>query len=462
VKDFLGYHSEWNLGSPGGWDYQRITQTIGKSVWEALNRLAPIRVDLDFDHPLLFPVVGFVDMLVETHRDREGSNPGLIAVVAEEETLETVTENRNLAERLSRIEGITGALAAPQHLELKSGRVSYRGDPVSLIFMDFNTDVLLSLHRKHNLSPLIQAVREGRVINPRGTEPINVKSMFEVITGPDRSLFHEETVRRTPWTKKFYSRRTSGPNGEPIEDIFRWTEENWERLVLKPERGYSGRGVRVGGVHGSGRDSIDLAIQEGDYILQEKIPLDLWKEILPEPNPQSGRVELKTYQTDFRSLFGPKGLFGFLGRFGGVPTNVGSGGGVQPLAVLRSDMSVHEATLRINEDILAMSYGDVMQVVEQQKQMALDHSFTYVLGPIKIALRPRILTTAQLASLERYCEALWADCLTLERMWLSGKLDDFVNIDEDELEIARSQPWGGGPAIIASDGLFDFGANGSD
>jgi hypothetical protein len=119
LKDFLGYHSEWNLGSPGGWDYQRITQIIGKAVWQKLNEIRPIAIDLDFDHPLLFPVDGFVEMLVEAHRTREGSNPGLIAVVAEEETLESVTENRNLAERLGTIDGISGALMAPHELELK-------------------------------------------------------------------------------------------------------------------------------------------------------------------------------------------------------------------------------------------------------------------------------------------------------------------------------------------------------
>jgi hypothetical protein len=44
-------------------------------------------------------------------------------------------------------------------------------------------------------------------------------------------------------------------------------------------------------------------------------------------------------------------------------------------------------------------------------------------------------------------------------MWLSGKLDDIIKIEEEELEIARWNPWGGSPAIIASDGLFSFGAN---
>jgi hypothetical protein len=121
---------------------------------------------------------------------------------------------RNLAEHLSTVEGISGALMAPQELELQKGRVCWQGQPVSVIFMDFNTDVLLALHHKHNLAPLLQAVREKRVINPRGTEPINVKSMFEVITGSHRNRFHGDIVQRTPWTRQFYPRRTVGPKAK--------------------------------------------------------------------------------------------------------------------------------------------------------------------------------------------------------------------------------------------------------
>ena len=459
MKDFLGYHSEWNLGSPGGWDYQRITQIIGKAVWQRLNKIRPIGVDLDLDHPLLFPVDGFVEMLVQAHRARKGSNPGLIAVVAEEETLESVTENRNLAEFLNTVDGISGALMAPQELELKRGRVCRQGHPVSVIFMDFNTDVLLALHRKHNLTPLLQAVREKRVINPRGTEPINVKSMFEVITGSHRNRFHTDIVERTPWTRQFYPRRTSGPKAEEIDELIEWTRSHWDNLVLKPERGYSGKGVKVGKVNKDADEAVNLALKEGNYIVQEKIPLELWAEDIPTLNLEKGHITLERCQTDFRCLMGPKGLFGFLSRFGGVPTNVGSGGGVQPLAVLRSEMRVRDAVGRINEAILAMEFGDLFQVVEMQKKMAVEHDFTYLLGPIKIALRPRVITTHQLESLKNYCAAMWSDCLTLEKMWLSGELDDVVNIEKEELEIASLQPWGGSPAIIASDGLFNFGTN---
>ena len=458
-SDFLGYHSEWNLGSPGGWDYQRITQNIGKAVWDRIVEINDPGVELDLLHPLLFPVYGFVDMLVAVHKAREGRAPGLIAVVAEEETLEDVTENINLAAHLSRIDGISGALMAPHELELRDGRVSYKGQPVSTIFMDFNSDILLKLHRKHDLTPVLTAVSEGRVINPRGTEPINVKSMFEVFTGPLGRYFSEETVRRTPWTRRFREGPTDGPKDEQISDLVRWAYENWGDLVLKPERGYSGMGVRVGGVNEDAGEAIDLALEKGNYILQEKIPLNLWAEDNPAVDPVSRSVVIERYQTDFRCLMGPDGLFGFLVRFGGVPTNVGSGGGVQPLAVLRSNITVREAVSRINDAIMSINYGDLREVVLEQEKMALDERFTYLLGPIRMALRPRIITEGHLLSLERYCQRMWKDSQVLENMWLDGVLDDYVAIEKDELDIAVMQPWKGGPAIFASDGLFSFGAH---
>jgi hypothetical protein len=459
VTRFIGYHSEWNLGSPGGWDYQRTTQEIAKAVWRRINAIRPSGVDLDFDHPMLYPVVGFVEMLLAVHRRREGSAAGLIAVVAEEETLADVTENINLARRLDAVEGITGILAAPHEFELRNGRPCHRGRPVSLIFMDFNNDVFLKLHRKHDLTPLFQAVRENRVLNPRGTEPINVKSMFEVITGPHAARFHPETVARTPWTRRFLSRRTTGPRGEAIGDLVEWTRSHWTHLVLKPERGYSGIGVKVGGLDHAADDAIATALTRGGYIVQQKVALNMWAETMPEIDREQGRIVLKKRQTDFRCLIGPGRVFGFLGRFGNVPTNVGSGGGVQPLAVLNSPMTVREAVDRINSAIARMDYGDLLAVQDEQEALALKERFTYLLGPIKIALRPRIITAHHLDDLRNYCRAVWDDSITLERMWHAGELGDFIDIEEEELAIARLQPWLGGPAIFAADGLFGFGAH---
>ncbi|MGD9309152.1 MAG: hypothetical protein PVG51_08450 [Desulfosarcina sp.] len=458
MTTFLGSHSEWNLGSPGGWDYQRVTQEIAKVVWQRINAIRPVGVDLDFDHPMLYPVVGFADMLLAVHRQRQGNNPGLLAVVAEEETLDNVTENINLARRLDAVAGITGILAAPHEFELHHGRVCHHGRPVSLIFMDFNNDVFLKLHRKHDLSPLYQAIRENRILNPRGTEPINVKSMFEVITGEQASRFHPETVRRTPWTRRFFSRRTTGPKGQVIDDLVEWTRQNWSRLVLKPARGYSGIGVKISDA-GQGADAaIQAALSTGGYIVQEKVALGLWGEAMPEIDRDEGRIVLRSRQTDFRCLIGPEQVFGFLCRFGDVPTNVGSGGGVQPMAILQAPMTVGEAVERINATIAGMDVGDLLEIQDEQNAMAVKERFTYLLGPIKIALRPRIITVEQLADLESYCRAMWDDSVTLEQMWFDGELDAYIDIEAEELDIARMQPWRGGPAIFAADGLFGFGA----
>ena len=147
-----------------------------------------------------------------------------------------------------------------------------------------------------------------------------------------------------------------------------------------------------------------------------------------------------------------------MGRYGGVPTNVGSGGGFQPLAVLNSDMRVRDAVDHINETILGIDSGDLLEVIADQNKMATQMEFTYLLGPVKIALRPRVITEGQMKAVMDYGNKLWSDCLELEKMWLQGELNEFIKIEEEELEIARMQPWEGSPAIIASDGLFNFGA----
>ena len=459
---FYGFHSEWNLGSPGGWDYQRITQQISKAVWQKLKQVCRFEMNLDFDHPLLYPINGFKKMLIDAYYRIAGRNPGFIAVVAEEETLQDVIENQNLAEQLNDIEGITSVLMAPHELSLHGDRIYWHDHEVSLIFMDFNTDVLLNLHKKHGLDPLMQAVRQNRVINPRGTQPINSKAVFEIITDPEiNTIFHAETVKRTPWTRVFQDRTTSGPDGKEIKDLIGWVRKHWQDIVLKPEHGYSGKGVYVSDMDISIDDIIENALAVSDYgryIVQQKIPLSRWSERIPDLDKKNGQILNCTYQTDFRCLFGAKELYGFLGRYGGVPTNVGSGGGVQPLAVLPPGSDIGEATRRINEQILRMKFTDLSEIHAYQKELALKNRFTYLLGPIKIALRPRLLTPDQMNALTTYCSGIWKDCLLLEKMWMEGTLDELLKLPEEDLEVVRAQPWNGSPAIFASDGLFDFGA----
>ena len=117
------------------------------------------------------------------------------------------------------------------------------------------------------------------------------------------------------------------------------------------------------------------------------------------------------------------------------------------------------AARKINEAMLKIDPAELRGVLEMQQQLAIENRFTYLLGPIKMALRPRLITPAHLKALRSYTEAVWNDCQILENMYREGALEELVDIEEEELKISRSQPWGGGAAIFATDGLFSFGAH---
>ena len=116
MRIIKGYHGEWNMGSPGGWDYQRIAQLLGKMAWNLILRTIEVGVDLDFDHPQINAVPGFARMLLRAHENRHGKNPVHAVLLAETETLDVVLENKNFVDYLNSMEGVTATLAGPGHL----------------------------------------------------------------------------------------------------------------------------------------------------------------------------------------------------------------------------------------------------------------------------------------------------------------------------------------------------------
>ena len=459
MRTVKGYHGEWNMGSPGGWEYQRIAQILGKMGWGLIRENVEVGVDIDFEHPQINAVPGFAKMILRAHENRHGRNPGNAILLAEKETLDVVLENKNFVNYLNTIEGFKASLAAPGHLSLKKGKVYCRGEEVTVIFMDFNLNTLLKIGKEEEIKPIKEAIRQGILVNPRGMEPLGAKGVFEVITGRYKDILSRTTTEHTPWTRQFYSRTTTGPKGEPIEELVSWTERHWEDVVLKPAYGYSGQGIFVGRNMGNKERCIQTALDAGNYIIQELIPLALWSEESACPLVEEQTLCLQEWQTDFRCFITDEGLQGFLARFGGVPTNVGSGGGIQLLAVLKSSMTPRTAVDRINEAFLKLGYQAFVQIQEEVNKRASEMGFTYLLGPIMIMLRPRILTMDHLKDLRRYARKLWQDAIKLEELYRKSHLEDVVRMGEEESELALSQPWTGSPALMVSDGLFSFGAD---
>jgi hypothetical protein len=381
-------------------------------------------------------------------------------LLAETETLDAVLENKNFVDYLNTLEGVKASLARPQHLSLKNGKVNCKGEEATVIFMDFNLDTLVKIGKEEDIKPIKEAIKQGILVNPKGMEPLGAKGLFEVITERYKDLLSATTVERTPWTRRFYSRSTTDPQGEAIEDLVEWTATHFRDIVLKPVSGYSGHGIFVGRNKTENKEEcIQTALDTGDYIIQEFVPLALWSEKSTWPFEKKQILNLREWQTDFRCFITDEGLQGFLARFGGVPTNVGSGGGVQPIAVLRDDITTRAAVNKINQALLKLGYQAFVQIQEEVNQKAIEMGFTYLLGPIMILLRPRILTIDQIQEMRHYAHNLWQDAIKLEELWRKGRLGDVVAIEEAEKELALSQLWRGSPALMASDGLFSFGAD---
>ena len=459
MKTVKGYHGEWNMGSPGGWEYQGTAQFLGKMAWDLIRDNIEVGIEVDFEHPQINAVPGFARMLLRAHKRHHGRNPVHAVLLAEEETLDVVLENKNFVKFLNAMDGIKASLAGPGYLSLKNGRVFCNGEEATVIFMDFNLNTLVKIGQKENITPIKKAIRQGILVNPRGMEPLGAKGLFEMMREQNLLKLSDDTVRHTPWTRQFYPRSTTGPDGEYIEDLVSWTKEQWKDLILKPAHGYSGHGIFVGYMRKSKERHIQTALNAGDYIVQQMIPLSLWTEKSTWPLPEEKSLCFKEWQTDFRCFITDEGLQGFLARFGGVPTNVGSGGGIQPLAILKSKIGVREAVDKINQCLLKLGYEAYMQIQDEINQKAIEMGFTYLLGPIMITLRPRVLTEEHLAELRNYAENLWKDAVKLEELWRAGRLDDVARVGRKERELAMSQPWRGSPALMVSDGLFSFGAD---
>ena len=459
MKKIKGYHGEWNMGSPGGWDYQGTAQLLGKMAWDLILENIDVGVDLDFGHPQINAVPGFARMMLRAHRNRHGRNPVHAVLLAETETLDVVLENKNFVNYLNSMDGVKASLAGPGHLSLRNGKVCCKGEESTVIFMDFNMNTLIEIGQEEDTEPIKKAIRQGILVNPRGMEPLGAKGLFEAITEKYKGLLSETTVEHTPWTRQFYPRSTTGPEGEIIEDLPGWAENHWKGLVLKPAHGYSGHGIFVGPKEKDFKKHIQIALDAGDYIVQEMVPLSIWSEQSAWALPEECSLYLKEWQTDFRCFITDEGLQGFLARFGGVPTNVGSGGGIQPLAILNSNMSQRVAVDKINQSLLKLGFEAFMQIQNEVKQKAVELGFTYLLGPIMITLRPRLLTMGNLAELREYAHNLWRDAVKLEKFWRAGQLDDVVQLGAEEKELAMNQPWRGSPALMVSDGLFSLGAD---
>ena len=131
--------------------------------------------------------------------------------------------------------------------------------------------------------------------------------------------------KHIPWTRVVESRKTRNPDGTEI-DLVPWASANRDRLVLKPNDDYGGKGIVLGWT--VDQPAWDAAIKtalESPYVVQQKVKLP--KEAFPSFENGGLQVIDRMLDTNPYVAFGSF-MHGCLTRIStDVLVNVTAGGG---------------------------------------------------------------------------------------------------------------------------------------
>jgi hypothetical protein len=192
--------------------------------------------------------------------------------------------------------------------------------------------------------PLLDAVRDHAVVivNPFRCKPIHKKAIFAVLTDDGlQGLFTDDERKairaHVPWTRRVTEGRTTR-SGEEI-DLPRFILANRERLVMKPNDEYGGKGVFIGWEAGEAEwaQALETALASS-YVVQDRVAV--LRQEFPEivtgegrtGEPEAGAsLRFRDFVVDLDPYVFDGEVEGFLTRLSATSlANVTSGGGQVP------------------------------------------------------------------------------------------------------------------------------------
>lgn len=191
-----------------------------------------------------------------------------------------------------RARGLDARIVDPRETELKGGRLSADGETIDLIYKR----VLISeLVEQGGLEhPVIRAVESGAVcmVNPFRCKLLHKKASLAVLSDERNVGLFSEDERQAidahiPWTRVVAERKTR--HEDRIVDLVPFIIDQRERLVLKPNDAYGGRGIVLGWeVDGATWEGAVRAALSEPFVVQERVPIPSE----PFPSVVDGRVVL--------------------------------------------------------------------------------------------------------------------------------------------------------------------------
>jgi hypothetical protein len=187
-------------------------------------------------------------------------------------------------------QGLPAVICSPDELRFRDGRLFAALDggetPVTIVFKRVLTSEFLVHYGAEALGhPLALAYAAGAcvVVNSFRAKLLHKKSIFALLSDAQfqagfSAEERESVARHIPWTRVLRPGAT-GYQGSTV-DLLEFTRANRERLLLKPNDEYGGKGITIGWE--SSASEWDAAISAGlasPFVVQEKV------EIAYEPYP---------------------------------------------------------------------------------------------------------------------------------------------------------------------------------
>jgi len=276
-----------------------------------------------------------LEVLLAAYREFNGSGKRPQIAIVDYSGLPTQREFE-LFQEYFESQGYRTIIADPRELEFSGGRLRKGDFQIDLIYKRLLVNEFLE--KLDECRALLEAYEAQAVclVNSFRGKLVHKKLLFGVLTDERFGhLFSQEEreliAHHIPWTRRLEPRRTLYNNLEI--DLLEFTRSNRERLVLKPNDEYGGKGIFIGWNcdEAEWARAIEAGL-ESDYLVQERVTTA--REVFPYIS-SDGRVDFVEQLVDLDPLL-------FDGRVGSAFTrlstselaNVSAGGGMVPVFVI--------------------------------------------------------------------------------------------------------------------------------
>ncbi len=212
--------------------------------------------------------------MLRADRARGGGAP-TIAIV-DWRGLPTLTEFE-MFQRFFEEQGLATIICAPEDLTFSRGRLRANGKAIDLVYRRVLTSELLA--REEIAKPLVSAYLAGAVtvVNSFRAKLLH-KKMSLALLSDDRyeklytAAERAAIARHIPWTRKVREGHTT--YGRTVVDLADFIVANRDRLTLKPNDEYGGKGVVLGWTLDQHEwEQAFLASLTSSYVVQERVPV---------------------------------------------------------------------------------------------------------------------------------------------------------------------------------------------